>query len=597
MHALKSTVERTLRNDPRFVVVPDHVTPDGWWFVRSAVFLRLLDWTGWTAGDLDRALFALGCEDAIPGASTPGTTPAAPVTGLTRSRMQGLAAMSALLERTRLAPMELFSWWTAFDLWDGRPADERLFDQRFLAAEVGSVFELDESRSELAGASDSSYVTALASALRVEASRIPHIIETVEARTGTTMGPNLRSVWQLFRWSSLAQAADLSVEEAAAWATMTGIDPLGDAVDPSSTLAWFEALDQLRRNGLTVPGAAWVFGHASFAQTVGPLEVESALQALRASLETAAHELDTAQMDERTLRAALRELGLESSAIDALTDFSFGESQDAAAAITPLADLVDLSTLSANLENADRETIPLVLWAALRRATLLRRRHRVAQEAVQAAFPPLLADHLEALDSVPFDALDFPDLLQPLYTVSEASGWSLIEAPSTSPGDALPAHSAFHLLAKVAWLVDAMSLDGPSLGEWLRTAQHAGLPRLSALPVANDETSMAGLWPTLRPALVWFGTDRRVPAAVRVELRRGRARTAMELLAQSLGGWSTAPLAELLVDPRSLPCGGPGARPRGHDPGSDRRRIGDPLWLGRRSGPAARKPGRTSGCG
>lgn len=553
---------------------PDFVKPDDWLFTRMAAFLRLLDWTGWAPLTLDKALYALGVEGARPGTAAQDAAPD-PGVQITSERLQGLWAIDALLAHTGLSPEELCSWWTGLDTYldrqnrEGRPIVP-LYDRRFLDPFVANkaaatAFTLNASRTELATTDSASLVdtepVALAGALRVDIGQMRATAAMLQAK-GVTLHTDITSLWHLFRWTSLSRAARLSIEQVEQHIQLTDLDPFGDTPsgvpDPTVAWRWFQALDELRRHDLSVGAIAWVFGHVgSEVAKLAPTdaEIEALLAQLKEALLSLRAELSDSQADEPTVRAALQEIGLGASDIDAIVAFLTLESE-------PLDDHVldvlegwvdDLPALKQDLsELLDLDARMSALLERMQAATLVRRQRELVIGALEAEFQGMTRAHLDVLDRVDFSGLrGFDDPIAALHRPARPPySWSLEDARDVTAAEAGHAHEAVHLVAKLAYLVSALSLDVATLEEWLTVADAVGAPSLIDLPVVEDPSRLDGLWASLGPALKWFDLDRRfqrpAPAArdIRAALRTGSARAALAMIAERQE-WDLAPVGPL----------------------------------------------------
>ncbi|MBX2800155.1 MAG: hypothetical protein KTR31_20925 [Myxococcales bacterium] len=565
--------------------------PEDWFYQRLAAFLRLVQWTGWSALDLDKALHALGVERSEPGGTGAGPTPVIQIDGAV---LEGLHAQQRLLELTGLDPAELFSWWRGLDTHldrDNRQADavvpwyDRTFLDPFTVGTDGeAAFALNAARSELLSpdAVTSPLVhhsAVLSAALGVSETELLHAEEVVTADVGAP-GLDLAGLWHLFRWTSLAKAAGLTVREVDLWRTIMGAgsDPFPAGVDdPRRAVRWFEGLQALRTFALDVGEVAWIFGHhADAVATHGP--TDAANEALLTTLREALQQLEADQLepvvDDPTVRAALEEQGVPSDVIDAViriiawdwsdlvpapaTDPSSLPERDATLAQIEHA-VDDLDALKSDLRTS-LPTAPVapetfeerlgVLFGHMAPVVAATREREEILAVLEGSYPALTRAHVDVIDAESFSAL--------AGATDPVDALRLDTTLGVTADESATAHQALHLVAKLAHLTQALQLDADSLSEWLVEGTVFGAPDLSGLPVAEDLGALADLWLPLQSALAWFGLDHTLPGTtgagpeVRSAMREGAALAALSTVSDHLQ-LDTTSLASLLqaVDARA----------------------------------------------
>lgn len=553
---------------------PVYVNPGTWVFDRMAAFLRLMDLTDWPALAVDKALYALGVSSAN------HLVPPSPAYGLDTDVVRGVAAMVEIVRLTGLSVEEVSSWWSTVDTYLDRQSrsdpvrpfyEQRFLDPTVVGEEGAAFFALNAARTELASGTSTTesvvarQTVAVASALRVDVGQL-QAAEAFLERMSVPIGTNMATLWQLLRWTSLARASGLSIEDAEAWRHIFGSNPFADTLplDPSVALRWLEALAELGGHGLDVSRVAWIFGH------VGPGVVrlaptdatnEETLRGLQSALVALEQELSRTVADEPTIRAALTEAALAAADIETIVEIVVAGSLVVSGDLDPLVGWVpDVGVLATTLTaTTGSDARMAVLVGALQAATLTRRRRELAVGAVEAAFPTLRREHIDVLSAAPIDAIDGyanQNALAALYLPS-GTGFSLVDSDLTASG-AAPAHRALHYVAKIAALVDALRLDAASLAEWLADAARLGVPALTDVPVVApaagaEFVALDGLWSTLRPALDWFDLDRAftaptpVASTIRATLRSGQVKAALAMIA-ARAQWDVALANDLLFE-------------------------------------------------
>ena len=282
---------------------------------------RLWRATGWTVLQTDKVLHGLG----------------APTT-LDDTTRTDLADIHRLCRLTRLDPVEIASWRSdvPLDVWDDRASQDHpvlsfyaehiltpsLFDADARTTGWWAVVQDSASPAELLGATTDPVRTlgeeaaTLQAVLGVDADQLSVLM--AKTALADTSALSLANVSALYRWVSIARAANLAPDDATYLATMSGFDPT------SSYAAAIDFLDEARElaaAGWTVDQLRYVVNHEA-TERVAPTDdwIQETLGKIRDAVSGAYGGLTAASTDAGMIDVVVKVLaeafGLDRAVID-----------------------------------------------------------------------------------------------------------------------------------------------------------------------------------------------------------------------------------------------------------------------------------------
>ncbi len=207
-------------------------------------FIRLQRSLDLSIGDLDQLLAAL---------TTGPIDGALDAEGILERLAQ---ALGLRLQGRKLRVAELASLWRAIDTRGDGALYAQLFLNRAVLGRLDDAFALDDDGTELAVIGElASHLPAILAALRLDEADF----EAIRASRGLAQ-LDLASLSTLHRHAVLARAQRLRVPDLIAFGELTGIDPFTPN-DPAPTVAWIEALAEVRDARFSVAELGYLYRH------------------------------------------------------------------------------------------------------------------------------------------------------------------------------------------------------------------------------------------------------------------------------------------------------------------------------------------------